>query len=306
MSAFGIPWDKVSWFPGHMAKGLLQIKNTLKSIHLVLEVRDARIPFSSGNPVLEEVIGEKRRLIVLNKTDLAHPNMTKRAVSILEGQGHRVVLTNAADGKHVQRIVHHAADLVKTRFQTTGIWMMVCGVPNVGKSSIINALRRHAGTLPKKEAAKVGPLPGVTRSVSGFKVSTAPVMFVVDTPGVMVPDVVEAEVGLKLALTGAVKDSVVGEEVLAQYLLHILNARKAYTYTSLFGLHEPTDDLFQLTNAVTAKIGGRSRGEDDPTFESTDQARERACRYLLKLYRDGALGTLCLDDLNVVTDNLKT
>ncbi|KAL5707032.1 Short integuments 2 [Ranunculus cassubicifolius] len=171
----------INWFPGHMAAATRAIRDRLKLSDLVIEVRDARIPISSVNGDLQSILSKKRRIIALNKKDLANQNIMHKWVRYFEENNQDCLLMNA-----------HSTNSVKKG---------------------------------KKKRATVGPLPGVTQDIAGFKIAHQPSIYVLDSPGVLVPSIPDIETGLKLALTGSVKDSVVGEERLAQYLLAILNSR---------------------------------------------------------------------------------
>ncbi|KAJ7972205.1 mitochondrial GTPase 1-like [Quillaja saponaria] len=194
----------INWFPGHMAAATRAIRDRLKLADLVIEVRDSRIPLSSANADLQPRLSNKRRVIALNKKDLANPNI----MNLLE-------------------LVEFKLKEVISREPT--LLVMVVGVPNVGKSALINSIHQIAlSRFPvqqKMKRATVGPLPGVTQDIAGFKIAHQPSIYVLDTPGVLIPSIPDIETGLKLALAGSVKDSVVGEERIAQYLLAVLNTR---------------------------------------------------------------------------------
>ncbi|KAF9604759.1 hypothetical protein IFM89_010261 [Coptis chinensis] len=220
----------VNWFPGHMAAATRAIRDRLKLSDLVIEVRDSRIPISSVNTDLQSVLATKRRVIALNKKDLANPNIMHKWVQYFEDNNQDCLLINAHSKNSVQKLL----DLVEWKLKEVisrepTLLVMVIGVPNVGKSTVINSIHQIASTrFPaqgKKKRATVGPLPGVTQDIAGYKIAHQPSIYVLDTPGVLVPSIPDIETGLKLALTGSVKDSVVGEERLAQYLLAILNSR---------------------------------------------------------------------------------
>ncbi|XP_024982190.1 short integuments 2, mitochondrial isoform X2 [Cynara cardunculus var. scolymus] len=195
----------INWFPGHMAAATRAINARLKLADLVIEVRDSRIPLSSANQDLQPRLSTKLRVIALNKKDLANPNIMH--------------LLELVELKLKEKIAKEPTLIV-----------MVVGVPNVGKSALINCIHQVASSRfpaqEKKKRAKVGPLPGVTQDIAGFKIALRPSIYVLDTPGVLVPTIPDIETGLKLALTGSVKDSVVGEERIAQYLLAVLNTRR--------------------------------------------------------------------------------
>ncbi|XP_057770357.1 short integuments 2, mitochondrial-like isoform X2 [Salvia miltiorrhiza] len=195
---------KINWFPGHMASATRAIRDRLKLSDFVIEVRDARIPLSSKNDELQPLLEGKKRVVALNKKDLANPN------------------------------IMHLLDLVEYKMKEAirkepTLLVLVVGVPNVGKSVLINSIHQIASSrFPvqgKRKRATVGPLPGVTQDIAGFKIAHQPSIYVLDTPGVLVPSIPDIETGLKLAAAGSVKDSVVGEERIAQYLLAVLNSR---------------------------------------------------------------------------------
>ncbi|KAL5717835.1 Short integuments 2 [Ranunculus cassubicifolius] len=220
----------INWFPGHMAAATRAIRDRLKLSDLVIEVRDARIPISSVNGDLQSILSKKRRIIALNKKDLANQNIMHKWVRYFEENNQDCLLMNAHSTNSVKKLL----ELVEFKLKEVisrepTLLVMVVGVPNVGKSSLINSINQIASSrFPaqgKKKRATVGPLPGVTQDIAGFKIAHQPSIYVLDSPGVLVPSIPDIETGLKLALTGSVKDSVVGEERLAQYLLAILNSR---------------------------------------------------------------------------------
>ncbi|XP_016478924.2 short integuments 2, mitochondrial-like isoform X1 [Nicotiana tabacum] len=240
----------INWFPGHMAAATRAIRQRLKLSDLVIEVRDARIPLSSANEDLQPMLSGKRRVIALNKQDLANRNLMHGWISYFNSRKQECLPINAHSRSSVQKLldlVEFKLKEVMTREPT--LLVMVLGVPNVGKSALINSIHQIAlSRFPvqeKMKKARVGPLPGVTQDIAGFKVRNIqqhrgsdylhspyfheiahrPSVYLLDTPGVLVPSIPDIETGLKLALAGSVKDSVVGEERIAQYLLAVLNTR---------------------------------------------------------------------------------
>ncbi|XP_047071810.1 short integuments 2, mitochondrial [Lolium rigidum] len=221
----------INWFPGHMAAASRAIRDRLKLADLVIEVRDSRIPLSSANEDLQPVLGAKKRILALNKKDLANPNIMNMWLDHFESRKQDCISINA----HSSNSINQLLGLVELKLREAimkepTLLVMVVGVPNVGKSALINAIHRIAiSRFPENDKikrARVGPLPGVTQDIAGYKISSQPSIYVLDTPGVLVPSIPDMETGLKLALTGAVKDSVVGEERIAKYLLSLLNIRK--------------------------------------------------------------------------------
>ncbi|XP_060967546.1 short integuments 2, mitochondrial [Cannabis sativa] len=221
----------INWFPGHMAAASRAIRNRLKQADLVLEVRDARIPLSSANQDLQSHLSAKRRVIALNKKDLANPNIMPKWVRHFESFQQDCIPINAHSKTSVKKLLEVVEFKLKEAIlKEPTLLVMVVGVPNVGKSALINSIHQIASSYfpvqGKNKRATVGPLPGVTQDIAGFKIAHQPSIYVLDTPGVLVPSIPDIETGLKLALAGSVKDSVVGEERIAQYLLAVLNTRR--------------------------------------------------------------------------------
>ncbi|KAJ1265358.1 hypothetical protein BS78_08G070600 [Paspalum vaginatum] len=229
--AFNAGGGAVNWFPGHMAAASRAIRDRLKLADLVIEVRDSRIPLSSANEDLQPVLSAKRRILALNKKDLANPNIMNRWLNHFESCKQDCISINAHSSTSVSQLLALAELKLKEAIsKEPTLLIMVVGVPNVGKSALINSIHRIATSRfpvqDKIKRATVGPLPGVTQDIAGFKIATQPSIYVLDTPGVLVPCIPDMETGLKLGLTGAIKDSVVGEERIAKYLLSVLNIRK--------------------------------------------------------------------------------
>ncbi|KAK9159608.1 hypothetical protein Syun_005949 [Stephania yunnanensis] len=227
---FNASGGPINWFPGHMASATRAIRDRLKLADFVIEVRDARIPASSVHGDLQPVLSSKRRLIALNKKDLANPNIMNKWIRHFDSRSEDCLLINAHNRNSVKKLLDLAElKLKEVISREPTLLIMVVGVPNVGKSSLINSIHQIASSrFPaqgKLKRATVGPLPGVTQDIAGFKIAHQPSIYVLDTPGVLVPSIPDIETGLKLALTGSVKDSVVGEERIAQYFLAVLNTR---------------------------------------------------------------------------------
>lgn len=219
----------INWFPGHMATATRSIRERLRLIDLVLEVRDSRLPLSSANEDFQEILSRKRRLIIFNKADLANPNMVLKWKDYFEANKEGVAFVNAHCKDSIKLLFHEVRQRLQELIEKRPtLLIMVVGIPNVGKSALINGLHSLSHSAQEKlKKATVGPLPGVTQNMQGFKIGQQPSIYVLDTPGVLVPNIRDLHTGLKLALTGAIKDSVVGEERLARFLLALLNSHQA-------------------------------------------------------------------------------
>jgi len=211
----------IQWFPGHMAKARRQVTEKLKLVDIIFELIDARLPLSSRNPMIDEVIGQKTRLLILNKADMADDFETKKWIRYFEERGHRAVAINSFEGKGLQTVTKAATELLAEKWERMrsrgikprAIRAMIVGIPNVGKSTLINR-------LAKKNLAKTGNTPGVTKAQQWIKVEKE--LELLDTPGILWPKFEDQAVGYKLALTGAIKDTIINMEDLAVYGLRFL------------------------------------------------------------------------------------
>lgn len=233
----------------------------------------------------------KRRVLVFNKADLSNGYLHKRIRDMYEQQGVQVVFTDAAKGHGMPRLIDAAVASSDSGYRVAGALVLVAGMPNVGKSSIINAIRSRAN-VRRKKTAKTGGEPGVTRHISAIQVSTTPPVYLLDTPGIMLPNVDDPHVGLKLALTGALPDNTVSDWVLADFLLFLLNRMGNTKYAAALELPngEPSDDVSYVLRAVAERIGARGRG-------SAEWDEDVAARHVVRQFRTGALGRLTLDEI---------
>ncbi|XP_041260902.1 mitochondrial ribosome-associated GTPase 1 isoform X3 [Onychostruthus taczanowskii] len=276
--------DVASWFPRHMAKGLRQMRLALRRADCLVEVHDARIPLSGRNPALQEALGIRPHVLVLNKMDLADPRRQPAVLEQLRQQGcSHVVFTDCQRDVNVKKSSEHN--------------ILVIGVPNVGKSSLINSLRRLH--LKKGNATAVGGEPGITKAVlSRIQVCEKPLMYLVDTPGVLPPRLGDVETGMKLALCGAIHDHLVGEDIMADYLLYTLNKQQQFRYVQRYGLGQPCDHIEPLLKHVALSQG---RTQKVKVLTGTGNVNMTMLNYpaaayeFLRDFRAGRLGRVTLD-----------
>ncbi|XP_004375057.1 mitochondrial ribosome-associated GTPase 1 [Trichechus manatus latirostris] len=295
--------DPARWFPGHMAKGLKKMQSSLKLVDCIIEVHDARIPLSGRNPLFQETLGLKPHLLVLNKMDLADLREQKKILQHLEGEGLKnVIFTNCVKDENIRQIIPTVTELIESSYryhrgENLEYCIMVIGIPNVGKSSLINSIRRLH--LRKGKASRVGGQPGVTRAVmSRIQVCERPLVFLLDTPGVLAPRIESVEMGLKLALCGTVLDHLVGEETMADYLLYTLNRHQLFGYVQHYGLDSACDDVESVLKRVALKLGKTQKvkvltGTGNVNIMQPNYAA--AAGHFLRAFRSGLLGPVMLD-----------
>ena len=278
--------QSIQWFPGHMTKARRKIKEILPLIDAVAEVVDARIPVSSRNPDLKEIIENKPHIILLNKCDMADNRITKQWIEYYKKNGITAIALDCKSGKGINQF----KDTVKTAlahkleaYREKGmvgkpLRVMVVGIPNVGKSSFINKI---AG----KTRAKAENRPGVTRGNQWFTIDKQ--LELLDTPGVLWPKFDDQTVGERLAFTGAVKDNILDTELLAVRLLEILGENYPESLTNRFGELDFSLDSYELLCQIGKKRGMVIRGGETDT--------ERAANMLLEEYRNQRLGNISLE-----------
>ncbi|MGE7089913.1 ribosome biogenesis GTPase YlqF [Lysinibacillus sp. NPDC048646] len=239
----------IQWFPGHMAKARRQVTENLKLVDIIFELIDARLPLSSRNPMIDEVINQKTRLLILNKADMADEQETRRWVQYFADRGHKAVAINSLEGKGLQQVTKAAQELLQEKFdrmkargmKPRAIRAMIVGIPNVGKSTLINR-------LAKKNIAKTGNTPGVTKSQQWIKVGKE--LELLDTPGILWPKFEDQEVGYKLALTGAIKDTITNMEDLAVYGLRFLSVHYPTRMEERYGIRFIHEDLVETFDHI--------------------------------------------------------
>nr|XP_057914314.1 mitochondrial ribosome-associated GTPase 1 [Doryrhamphus excisus]XP_057914315.1 mitochondrial ribosome-associated GTPase 1 [Doryrhamphus excisus] len=293
------------WFPGHMAKGLKQMRASLKNVDCILEIHDARLPFSGRNPVFQESLDVKPHLLILNKMDLADLSSKQRILKELNKTGVKNVLyTDSLKQRddNVKSLVPKVVEIIANsnrfnRDENQNYCLMVIGVPNVGKSSLINSLRRTY--LKKGRASRVGGEPGITRAVlTKIQVCERPIMYLLDTPGVLPPRIESVETGMKLALCGTILDHLVGEDIIADYLLYSLNRLEKFSYVEKYNLQEPSDNIQHVLKHIAVKLRKTQRvkaltGVGDITITVPNYTA--AAYDFIRAFRKGELGQVILD-----------
>lgn len=285
----------IQWYPGHMTKTRRQIEADLKLVDMVVEIIDARIPISSRNPDIDQIVGAKPRLVVLNRCDQADGNMNKVWSDYFKSKGCTVLETDAKTGTGINRfsqVIQTALKDTIARWREKGqvgrpVRAMVVGVPNVGKSTFINK-------VAKRKSAKAGDRPGVTRGKQWVNVDTS--LDLLDTPGILWPKFEDERIGLHLAFTGAVKDDIMDVETLGCHLMAFMGRRYPQALMTAYKLNEIPDQEeeenevaygYRLLQAAANRRGMRISGGEFDT--------ERMARVLLDEYRGGKLGRFTLE-----------
>ena len=277
----------IQWFPGHMAKTRRQIARSLPLVDAAAELLDARIPLSSRNPEFDRLTGRKPRLVILNKADMADPNVTDRWMQYFKKQGAAVITADSKSGKGINKFGAALRELLKDRLaqyaakgmQGRPIRVMILGIPNVGKSSLINRL---AGS----KRAKAEDRAGVTRTQQWIK--TADGVELLDTPGVLWPKFDDQEVAVRLAMTGAIRDDTLDKEALAARLIALLHENYPAAVEARYKIAVEAEGTgFELLELMAKNRGMLLSGGVPNT--------ERAAITLLDEFRGTKLGRISLE-----------
>ena len=279
----------IQWYPGHMTKTRRQIEADLKQVDAVCEIVDARIPMSSRNPDIDSICGNKPRVIVLNRMDLADPNATKRWATYFKNKGMTVVCTDCKSRKGiadfapaVRNACKEKIERDKARGMNRAVRLMVVGIPNVGKSTLINQISGRKG-------AKAENRPGVTRGKQWVTVDST--LQLLDTPGILWPKFEDPQVGLLLAATGAVKEDVLDLEELACRLMQLLWTHYPDAIKERYGV-EGVDEDCQFPGYELLMQAGRKRGF---LMRGNEINTERMAKVLVDEYRSAKLGRFTLE-----------
>ena len=276
----------IQWYPGHMTKTRRQIEADLKLVDAVCEIVDARIPVSSRNPDIDSICGSKPRIIVLNRMDLADPEATKQWMQYFRQKGMAAVATDCKSRKGIGEFQPAVRSVLKEKIERNAakgmnkpLRVMIVGIPNVGKSTLINQISGRKG-------AKAENRPGVTRGKQWVTVDNG--LLLLDTPGILWPKFDDPEVGMMLAYTGAVKENVIDNEELAYHLMELLWKYYPDTVRQRYKVDMPEDTPgYELLEEAGRKRGFlMARGEINT---------ERMAKVLLDEYRSGKLGHFTLE-----------
>ena len=277
----------IQWYPGHMTKTRRMMEENLKLVDAVCEILDARIPVSSRNPDIDVICGNKPRMIILNRIDMADPGMVKTWTEYFKKKGMAVIQTDCKSRKGINTFVPAVRSLLKEklqRYEEKGqigrpLKIMIVGIPNVGKSTFINQVAGRKG-------AKAENRPGVTRGKQWVTVDMG--LLLLDTPGILWPKFEDPQVGIRLAYTGAVKDDVLDVETLAFHLMEMLAKRYPDALRERYKIEIPEEiDGYELL-----QLAGRKRGF---LISGGEIDTERMARVLLEEYRSCKLGRFTLE-----------
>lgn len=272
---------QVQWFPGHMTKASREIKENIKKVDIVIEILDARVPYSSRNPLLKKITAHKKRIILLNKDDLADPAATKLWLNYFESEeGTLPLAVSAQNRKSLSRISPAAKELCAGSrwLDRRPVRAMILGIPNVGKSTLINAL---AG----KKKAGVANMPGFTKEMQRF--DAGPGLQIFDTPGMLWPKFEDMHSGFNLAALGSIKDTILPIERIALFTVPYLISQYSKDVKARYKWDDIPEDPVIFIDELGKKRGCIVSGG------SVD--REKACYLLLKELREGKIGRISLE-----------
>lgn|SRR5690625_1818454 len=276
----------INWYPGHMKKTRETIAKSLSLVDIVFELIDARIPYSSRNPVIDDIVKNKPRILILNKMDLADPKFNKIWKDHFQEQNITTILFNSLDKKNIRTLIDTANSMVEKNRQTykqkgiinKPVRAMILGIPNVGKSTLINNLSGRKG-------ARTGNVPGVTRGNQWIK--TRSNMELLDTPGILWPKFEDKDVGLSLAFIGSIKDDLLDMETLALRLIERLMIKEDKKLEERYKISVSNKTALQVMEDIALKRGCIIRGgEIDYT---------KVSNIILDEFRKGTIGRITLE-----------
>lgn len=278
----------IHWFPGHMAKARREISEKLKLVDLIIELKDARIPYASTNPMIQEIVGAKPRLILLCKSSLADKEITQQWINYYKEQGILALDIDSITGYHIKDIHSYARLALKEVFArrkekqiaSKMIKAMILGIPNVGKSTLIN-------TLAKRKATVVGDRPGVTKNQTWIKITEE--LYLLDTPGILWPKFEDQNVAIRLAMCGAIKDDILDLNALVLASIDIIVRLYPTALKERYRV-DILEDLEQIQKQIGKNRGFLSKGGEVDI--------ERANRMFLNELRGMKIGAMSYEQPN--------
>lgn len=277
----------IQWYPGHMTKTRRMMQENISLVDVVIELLDARIPYSSKNPDIDELAKNKYRIVVMNKCDLADEKSTAIWTKYFEEKGFKVVLVNAIKGTGISEVTNAAKELMKEKIEKqkargrifVPIRSMIAGIPNVGKSTFIN---KYVG----KTTAKTGDKPGVTRGKQWIRIKKD--FELLDTPGILWPKFEDKEVGLKLAFTGAINDDILDIQTMGVEFINLIMSVDADCIRKRYNIEfDSIDEPHEILAKIGEKRGFKIRGGEVDL--------ERTAKILMDEFRGGKLGKITLE-----------
>lgn len=273
------------WYPGHMTKAVRMMKEEIQLVDLVVELLDARAPLSSRNPDIDDLGKNKFRLVILNKSDLSDKRANEQWKKYFEDKGIAVILLDARNRGAVKKVENAVKDVCKEKIErdlkrgikNRPIRAMVCGIPNVGKSTFINS-------FVGKTTAKTGNKPGVTKGKQWIRLSQS--IELLDTPGILWPKFEDQQVGVRLAMLGSINDEIIDRQDLATRLIEYLKESYKGVLAERYGVDESLDK-YQLLEAIAVSRKALKKGDEPDT--------EKAAFLLLDDFRSAKIGMITLE-----------
>lgn len=276
----------INWYPGHMKKTREMIQSNLKLVDIIIEILDARIPNSSKNPIINEITANKKRIILLNKADLADKRETSEWIRLFEKEGYKAIEIDALNGRGIDKLYkilnEFQAERDEEKRNSRPLRIMILGVPNVGKSSLINRLSGRKST-------KTGNKPGITKGKQWITLENG--MQLLDTPGILWPKFEEPEVGLNLAFAGSIKDEILEIQDIGYELIGFLADNYPEEFMNRYKLSDLSDDKLTNMEALALKRGFILPGK------RIDY--ERTARTVIDEFRAGKIGKITLEKAEV-------
>lgn len=291
----------INWYPGHMAKTRRQIMEDLKLIDIVLELLDARIPISSQNPDLQEIINNKKRIVILNKCDLADERENKKWVNYFKNQGINAILTDSNQGIGIENLVKKIKEIANENLEQIikkgrigkSIRVMILGIPNVGKSSLINR-------ISKKASAGVGNKPGFTKQKQWIRIMEG--IELLDTPGILWPKFESKQVALNLSFTGTIKDEILEKTEIGFYIVKWLLEHEQEKLLQRYKLtKEDIQNIkknIQNSNEQIAEVMNQIAKKRGAIISGGYIDEEKIANIIIDDFRNGKIGKITLEKIN--------